>query len=177
MQSAVGADLAGKSVEMLANAIAEMRTYGEGFIIADQAPGLLDEAVIRNTNTKIILRLPDYADRQLVGKAIGLNDDQIDELSKLKQGVAAVYQNDWVEAVLCQVDRFEPEPAEDFSKNCGKPLPSLSSLQAATFMSSRLTDVSCMQSFPSRLSVSCLSMEKALRPTRQKSLPLSRTIS
>ena len=86
MQSAVGADLAGKSVEMLANAIAEMRTYGEGFIIADQAPGLLDEAVIRNTNTKIILRLPDYADRQLVGKAIGLNDDQIDELSKLKQG-------------------------------------------------------------------------------------------
>ena len=128
VQSAVGADLAGKSVEMLANAIAEMRTYGEGFIIADQAPGLLDEAVIRNTNTKIILRLPDYADRQLVGKAIGLNDDQIDELSKLKQGVAAVYQNDWVEAVLCQVDRFEPEPAEDFSKNCGKPLPSFTEL-------------------------------------------------
>ena len=128
VQSAVGADLAGKSVEMLANAIAEMRTYGEGFIIADQAPGLLDEAVIRNTNTKIILRLPDYTDRQLVGKAIGLNDDQIDELSKLKQGVAAVYQNDWVEAVLCQVDRFEPEPAEDFSKNCGKPLPSFTEL-------------------------------------------------
>lgn len=125
---AEGADLAGKSVEMLANAIAEMRTYGEGFIIADQAPGLLDEAVIRNTNTKIILRLPDYTDRQLVGRAIGLNDDQIDELSKLKQGVAAVYQNDWVEAVLCQVDRFEPEPAEDFSKNCGKPLPSFTEL-------------------------------------------------
>ena len=39
---------------MLANAIAEMRTYGEGFIIADQAPGLLDMAVIRNTNTKIM---------------------------------------------------------------------------------------------------------------------------
>ena len=158
----------------------------EKALSSDQAPGLLDEAVIRNTNTKIILRLPDYADRQLVGKAIGLNDDQIDELSKLKQGVAAVYQNDWVEAVLCQVDRFEPEPAEDFSKNrfplsqnCRRTMPirCLSSLQAATFMSSRLTDVSCMQSFPSRLSVSCLSMEKALRPTRQKSLPLSRTIS
>ena len=27
--------VAGKSVEMIANAIAEMRTYGEGFIIAD----------------------------------------------------------------------------------------------------------------------------------------------
>lgn len=38
---AEGADLAGKSVEMLANAIAEMRTYGEGFIIADQARAFL----------------------------------------------------------------------------------------------------------------------------------------
>lgn len=31
-----GSNLLGKSVEMLANSIAEMRTYGEGFIIADQ---------------------------------------------------------------------------------------------------------------------------------------------
>jgi len=66
-QSQEGANLQGKSVEMLANAIAEMRTYGEGFIIADQAPGLLDMSVIRNTNTKIILRLPDEEDRKLVG--------------------------------------------------------------------------------------------------------------
>lgn len=100
------ANLQGKSVEMLTNSIAEMRTYGEGFIIADQAPGLLDEAVIRNTNTKIILRLPDAEDRLLVGKAAALNDEQIDELAKLPRGVAAIYQNDWVEAVLCQFEKF-----------------------------------------------------------------------
>ncbi len=58
-QASESANLLGKSVEMLANAIAEMRTYGEGFVIADQAPGLLDMSVIRNTNTKIIMRLPD----------------------------------------------------------------------------------------------------------------------
>lgn len=102
-QSAESSNLAGKSVEMLANAIAEMRAYGEGFIIADQAPGLMDMSVIRNTNTKIILRLPDQSDRELVGRAVGLNDKQIIELSKLAKGVAAVYQNDWIEAVLCQV--------------------------------------------------------------------------
>ena len=96
----------GKSVEMLTNAIAEMRTYGEGFIIADQAPGLLDMAVIRNTNTKIILRLPDQSDRELVGRAAALNDDQIAELAKLPCGVAAVYQNDWVQPVLCKVAYF-----------------------------------------------------------------------
>lgn len=104
-QSSETANLLGKSVEMLANSIAEMRTYGEGFIIADQSPGLLDMSVIRNTNTKIIMRLPDFSDRELVGKAAGLNDDQIIELSKLPRGVAAVYQNDWISPVLCSVEK------------------------------------------------------------------------
>ena len=105
-QSQESSNLQGKSVEMLTNAIAEMRTYGEGFIIADQSPGLLDMAVIRNTNTKIVLRLPDESDRMLVGKAAGLNDGQIVELSRLDTGVAAVYQNHWLEPVLCKVDYF-----------------------------------------------------------------------
>lgn len=111
-QSQEGANLQGKSVEMLANAIAEMRTYGEGFIIADQAPGLLDMSVIRNTNTKIILRLPDEEDRKLVGKSAALKEAQIDELSKLSLGVAAVYQNEWPEAVLCKIEAYPmPENA------------------------------------------------------------------
>ena len=114
MQSQESSNLQGKSVEMIANAIAEMRTYGEGFIIADQAPGLMDPAVIRNTNTKIIIRLPDESDRELVGKAASLNDDQIVELAKLPLGVAAVYQNDWLEPVLCKINRFEDGVAFDY---------------------------------------------------------------
>ncbi|MBE0471289.1 MAG: ATP-binding protein [Methyloprofundus sp.] len=106
-QNAEGGNLKGKSVEMIANALAEMRTYGEGFIIADQAPGLLDQSAIRNTNTKIILRLPDFDDRNLVGKAAHLNDDQIIELARLQTGCAAVYQNNWLEPVLCQFEEFE----------------------------------------------------------------------
>lgn len=103
-QPAEGANMLGKSVEMLANSIAEMRAYGEGFIIADQAPGLLDLSVIRNTNTKIIFGLPDLDDRELVGRAASLNDDQILELSRLKTFVAAVYQNNWLEPVLCNIE-------------------------------------------------------------------------
>ena len=102
-QSSESANLLGKSVEMLSNAIAEVRTYGEGFIIADQAPGLLDLSVIRNTNTKIIMRLPDAEDRDLVGKSANLSEDQMKELAKLPTGVAAVYQNNWLEPVLCKV--------------------------------------------------------------------------
>lgn len=106
-QVSESSNLIGKSVEMLANSIAEMRTYGEGFIIADQAPGLLDLSVIRNTNTKIIMRLPDWSDRELVGKSANLNDDQILELARLPKGVAAIYQNEWIQPVLCKVDKFD----------------------------------------------------------------------
>ena len=102
-QEADSPNLIGKSVEMLANSIAEMRSYGEGFVIVDQAPGLLDMSAIRNTNTKIILGLPDMSDRELVGRAASLNDSQIEELSKLKTGVAAVFQNYWLEPVLCHI--------------------------------------------------------------------------
>lgn len=108
-QSEDSSNMVGKSVEMLANSIAEMRTYGEGFIIADQAPGLMDMSVIRNTNTKIVLRLPDLSDRELVGKASAMNDEQIVELSRLKTFVAAVYQNNWLEPVLCNIDRHFTE--------------------------------------------------------------------
>lgn len=106
-QSTDSGNLRGKSVEMLTNAIAEMRTYGEGFVIADQSPGLLDLAVIRNTNTKIIMRLPDHTDRELVGRSANLNNDQIDEIAKLPCGIAAVYQNDWVQPVLCKVSKYD----------------------------------------------------------------------
>ncbi|MED0656673.1 ATP-binding protein [Anoxybacillus ayderensis] len=106
-QSQEGVNLQGKAVEMLTNAIAEMRTYGEGFIIVDQSPGLLDRSVIRNTNTKIILRLPDKHDREDIGQAATLNEQQINEVAKLKTGVAVVFQNNWVEPVLCEIDEFK----------------------------------------------------------------------
>lgn len=123
-QGSESGDLTGKSVEMISNAIAEMRTYGEGFIIADQAPGLLDMAAIRNTNTKIIHRLPDLSDRELAGRAANLNDQQIVELARLPKGVAAIYQNDWVEPVLCKIAKADEgehftysRPIEDITDN------------------------------------------------------------
>ena len=104
MEQSIGtANVVGRSVEMLSNSLAEMRSAGEGFIIVDQAPGLLDLSVIRNTNTKIVLRLPESSDREITGQAISLNREQIDELAKLPTGVAAVYQNDWIGAVLVKI--------------------------------------------------------------------------
>lgn len=108
-QSEEGSNIAGKSVEMISNAIAEMRTYGEGFIIADQSPNAVDISAIRNTNTKIIMRLPEEQDRRLAGKSAGLKENQLDEIAKLPKGVAVVYQNDWIEPVLCKIEKFKGE--------------------------------------------------------------------
>ena len=102
-QSQESSNLAGKSVEMICNSIAEMRTYGEGFIIIDQSPTSVDISAIKNTNTKIIMRLPEATDCDIVGRALCLNDNQIKEISKLPKGKAVVWQNDWLESVLTAV--------------------------------------------------------------------------
>ena len=125
-QGAEGPSLVGKSVEMLANSIAEMRTYGEGFVIADQSPGAVDSAAIRNTNTKIILRLPDESDRALAGKSAALKNEQLDEIAKLPRGVAVVYQNDWLEPVLCKIKKFDAPTAPYAFKPAGSERKSIS---------------------------------------------------
>ena len=98
-------ELIGKSVEMLTNTIAEIRTYGEGFIIVDQSPSSVDIAAIKNTNTKIVLRTPEAHDREAIGRSIGLTDDQVNEIAKLPSGVAVVYQNNWISPVQTMIDK------------------------------------------------------------------------
>ena len=115
--SVEGSNVAEKAVEMISNAIAEMRTYGEGFIIVDQSPSAVDISAIRNTNTKIIMRLPEENDRKMAGKSAALKEEQINEIARLPKGVAVVYQNDWIEAVLCQINKFDGEEKEYIYKD------------------------------------------------------------
>ena len=105
------ANLRGMSVEILTNAIAEMRTYGEGFIIADQTPSIMSEAVISNTGSKVIFRLPNIKDRMPVSEAVSLNSSQVEEIARLNTGVAVVHQSGWLNPVLCKIDLF---PSESF---------------------------------------------------------------
>ncbi|MDD5792040.1 MAG: ATP-binding protein [Erysipelotrichaceae bacterium] len=110
-------ELVGKSVEMLTQTIAEIRTYGEGFVIVDQSPSAVDISAIKNTNTKIVLRTPEINDREAIGRSMGLSDDQVNEIAKLPKGVAVVYQNDWVTPVLTKVDKAEVEESPYKSEN------------------------------------------------------------
>lgn len=98
-----GNQVIAKSVEMIVNSIAEMRTYGEGFFIVDQSPTSVDIAAVKNTNTKIVMRLPEKDDCDLVGRSVSLKEGQIEELSRLKVGKAVIMQSNWAEAVLSQI--------------------------------------------------------------------------
>ena len=113
-EGAAGSSVIGKSVEMICSSIAEMRTYGEGFIIVDQSPTAVDIAAIKNTNTKIIMRLPEEKDCEAVGNAVGLDEEQQKEIAKLGTGIAVVMQNNWLEAVLTHIDAFSNKYEKKF---------------------------------------------------------------
>lgn len=80
-----------KSVEFFCNLLAEIRSYGQGFLIADQIPTKLAPDTIKNTNLKIVHRIVAEEDRQAIGKAMNMTEEQIYYLSGLRRGFAAVY--------------------------------------------------------------------------------------
>lgn len=136
-----GTNVRAASIEMITNAIAEMRTYGEGFIIADQSPSVLDQSVIRNTQTKVVFMLPDRNDREIVGNSLSLSDDQKQEVARLSPGVAAVYQNGWTSAVLSKINFFPKEKICPFvydSTTLGKSFRELSEQCLAVILSGHL---------------------------------------
>ena len=101
------ASIVSKSVEVLTKCITELRFTGEGFIIVDQSPGEVDSTAIKNTATKIIMRLPERNDQKAVGSALALTESQMAEISKLDKGVAVVFQEGWVEPVLTKFNDYE----------------------------------------------------------------------
>lgn len=130
-QSQESSNLAGKSVEMISNSIAEMRTYGEAFVIVDQSPSMLDASAIRNTNTKIVLALPASEDRKAAGGSMSLSDEQIEEIGRQKQGEAIVYQNVWEEPVQCKISKFKEFESDFYYNKISKSSPKQSNKRSA----------------------------------------------
>lgn len=93
IQSGTGehADPRGAAVEFFCNMLAEMRSKGQGFVIADQIPSKLAPDLIKNTNLKIVHRTVAEDERVLMGGAMNMTEKQEEALSTLSQGVAAVY--------------------------------------------------------------------------------------
>ncbi len=105
-QSQESSNPRGLAVESFANALAEMRAYGQGFIIADQSASVLDDCVLRNTNTKIVMRAPFEQDRITLGGTLSLSEEQTLQLAKLENQTAIISQSNWLEPVLCRIKAY-----------------------------------------------------------------------
>ncbi|MBT2233325.1 ATP-binding protein [Nonomuraea sp. NEAU-A123] len=79
------------AVELLAGMLAEIRAYGEGIVVAEQIPTKLVTDVVKNTALKVVHRLPAEDDRQLVGAAMNLSEEQSRHVVSLQPGSAAVF--------------------------------------------------------------------------------------
>jgi hypothetical protein len=65
-----------RAAQAFANTLAENRKYGEGIVIVEQVPGKLVEDAYKNTNLKVMHRLPAAADRELIGGTMRFSPDQ-----------------------------------------------------------------------------------------------------
>ena len=99
-------------VQVFADMIAEVRKYGESFIITDQIPAQLTPEVIKNTNTKIIHKIFAKDDKEIVGNTMALNDKQKDYLSKMKVGEAVMFSQGWDKAVNVKITMAAEHLAE-----------------------------------------------------------------
>jgi len=109
----------GKAVEMFSDMMAELRSYGEGFIIVDQMPNKLVPDVIKGSNLKIVHRLLSLDDRTVIGNTIGLRPEQVDYISRLTVGQAIVHSEELEEACLTAIYSVENELTASFRQRIG----------------------------------------------------------
>ena len=73
--------------------LAEIRSYGVGLIIADQSPRKVTTDVVALTDMKMVFRLVEGEDKQIIGDSMNMSDEQIKRLAKLKPGEAFLFFN------------------------------------------------------------------------------------
>ncbi len=101
----------GKAVESFCNLIAEMRSYGQGVIVAEQIPTKIAPDVIKNTNTKIIHRLVSLDDQIAVGTGLGLEEWECRYLNQLSAGTALAHKEGMSKPVEISVSNELPNEA------------------------------------------------------------------
>lgn len=80
-----------KAITFFTNLLAEIRSFGQGIYIADQIPTKLASETLKNTNLKLVHRTVMQEDREIIGDAMNMTDEQKSYLSNLRRGTAAVY--------------------------------------------------------------------------------------
>lgn len=99
------------AVKLLTDMLAEIRSRGVGIVIADQSPKKVTSAVIANTNIKVMFRLVEADDKDIVKRSTVMDDHQRERLSKLKCGQALLFFD--------KLDEVEEVEMDDYRLNNG----------------------------------------------------------
>lgn len=75
-----------RAAEEFVNALAEMRSLGEGFILSTQRPSRLTRAAVGNTNTRLVFHLTDAEDREAMLKDMAACDNDREIAPRLRVG-------------------------------------------------------------------------------------------
>ena len=104
----------GKAVEHFTNMISEMRSYGQGVIIAEQIPSKLAPDVIKNSSNKIIQRVVSADDQNLVANTIGMKQEDAVLLGSLKTGMGLCHKEGMSLPVYVSIDNIEDSTVNDY---------------------------------------------------------------
>ncbi len=99
------------AVKLLMDMLAEIRSRGVGIVVADQSPKKVTSGVIANTNIKVMFRLVEADDKEIVKRSTTMNDIQQARLSKLKCGQALLFFD--------KLDEVEEIKMDDYRLNNG----------------------------------------------------------
>lgn len=103
----------GKAVEHFTNMIAEMRSYGQGVIIAEQIPTKLAPEVIKNSSNKIVHRLVSIDDQEIIANTIGLSSKDALQLGILQTGYALSHKEGMSLPVSIKLDDVQDDFVSD----------------------------------------------------------------
>lgn len=110
----------GKAVDHFTNIIAEMRSYGQGVIVAEQIPSKLAPDVIKNTSNKIVHRIVSIDDQQIIANTIGLSADDAIQIGTMKTGYALCHKEGMTLPVSVCIDKVADVTATDDTMYVGK---------------------------------------------------------
>jgi hypothetical protein len=97
------------AVTMFANLLAEIRSYGEGVVVAEQIPSKVIPDLVKNSAVKLMHRLPAEDDRATVGATMNLTDEQSAHVVALEPGTVVAHSAGMDRPVLARIDRVSTQ--------------------------------------------------------------------
>ena len=103
----------GKAVEHFTNLLAEMRSYGQGVIIAEQIPTKLAPEVIKNTSNKIVHRLVAKDDQEIMANTVGIELENAIYLGGLKTGYSICHKEGMLQPVSVRIEEIKSQNSKN----------------------------------------------------------------